>query len=111
MKVFSSDILPKLTEAEQEMLEYYLLSGTYGTHKQSIESRMNKLAAQTGSTSKLRYIMSRIFPDMEFYKENYPFFYRHKLLLPIGWIYRVFKGVFVNGKRLFSEFKIVCSKK
>ena len=111
MKVFSSDILPKLNGAEQEMLEYYLLSGTYGTFKNSIENRMDKLAAKTGRKSKLRYILCRFFPDMEFYKENYPFFYRHKLLLPIGWIYRVFKGIFVNRKKIFSEIRIVFGKK
>ncbi len=91
LKVFSAEGLSKLSEDERKMLEYYLASGTYGTRKQSIENRMDKLAAQTGSKSKLRYIMNRILPDSEF-KKNYPFFYRHKILLPIGWIYRIFRS-------------------
>lgn len=111
MKVFSSAELPNLTEDEREMLEYYLLSGTYGTHKQSIENRMDKFAAQTGSKSKLRYIMSRLFPNAEFFKAYAPFFYKHRILLPVGWIYRIFKGLIVNGKNIIHELKIVWNKK
>ena len=111
MKVFSSAELPNLTEDERGMLEYYLLSGTYGTHKQSIENRMDKLAAETGSRSKLRYIMSRLFPDAEFFKAYAPFFYRHRILLPVGWIYRLFRGLIINGKNILNELKIVWNKK
>lgn len=111
MKIFSSADLPKLSDDEREMLEYYLLSGTYGTHKQSVENRMDKLAAQTGSKSKLRYIMSRLFPDAEFFKAYAPFFYRHKIFLPVGWIYRIFKGFIINGKNILCELKIVWNKK
>ncbi len=111
MKAFSSAELPELSRDEREMLEYYLLSGTYGTQKQSVENRMDKLAAKTGSKSKLRYVLSRIFPDTGFYKEYYPFFYRHKILLPICWIYRLFKGLIIKSKNILGELKIVVNKK
>ncbi|MGM9663928.1 MAG: hypothetical protein ACI3XF_03725, partial [Eubacteriales bacterium] len=110
MKVFSSAELPKLSDDEREMLEYYMLSGTYGTKKQSIENRMDKYADKTGSKLKLRYILSRLFPNAEFFKDYAPFFYRHKVLLPIGWIYRLFRGVTVNGKNILGELKIVVKK-
>lgn len=110
MKVFSSVELPTLTDNERKMLEYYMLSGTYGTQKQIIENRMDKLAAETGSKSKLRYILNRLFPNSEFFKDYAPFFYKHKILLPIGWIYRLFRGVAVNGKTILCELKIVWNK-
>ena len=111
MKVFSSPTMPELTDDEREMLEYYLLSGTYGTIKNNIENNMDKLAAKTGSRSKFRYLMSRLFPSPEFFKETAPFFYRHKILLPVGWIYRAFRGIIVNGKKIRSEIRIVRNKK
>ena len=111
MKVFSSPTMPELTDGEREMLEYYLLSGTYGTVKNNIENNMEKLAARTGSKSKFRYLMSRLFPGPEFFKETAPFFYRHRILLPVGWIYRAFRGVIVNGKKIRSEIRIVRNKK
>ena len=111
MKVFSSSELPQLSEDERKMLEYYLLSGTYGTTKNHIENNMKKFAEKTGSTSKFRFIMRRIFPEIEVYKESYPFFYKHKILLPIGWLYRLFKGVILNGKKMTNELKIIFGKK
>lgn len=110
MKVFSSPELPGMSEDERQMLEYYLLSGTYGTQKQRIENRMDQLAAKTGNQSKLRYILSRLFPNAEFFKDYAPFFYRHRIWLPIGWIYRFFRGVTVNGKNILGELKIVWNK-
>ena len=111
MKIFSSPELPKLSDDERDMLEYYLLSGTYGTGKNHVENSMKKFSEKTGSNSRFRYIMRRIFPELEAYKEHYPFFYKHRILLPVGWMYRLFKGLIVNGKNILGELKIVVNRK
>lgn len=111
MKVFSGTELPALSENERDMLEYYLLSGTYGTEKNHVENNMKKFSEKTGSRSKFRYIMRRIFPELEVYKEHYPFFYKHRILLPIGWLYRFIKGVILNSRRIINELKIVAGNK
>ena len=111
MKIFSSPELPKLSDDERDMLEYYLLSGTYGTGKNHVENSMKKFSEKTGSNSRFRYIMRRIFPELEAYKEHYPFFYKYRILLPVGWMYRLFKGLIVNGKNILGELKIVVNRK
>ena len=67
-KIFDSVNMPVLTEKEKEMLEYFLFSGTYGTYQQRIKNEIEKHASKTGKNLKRYYIISRIFPDMKFYK-------------------------------------------
>lgn len=111
MKVFSGTEPLAMSDNEREMLEYYLLSGTYGTEKNHVENNMKKFSEKTGSKSKFRYIMRRIFPELEVYKEHYPFFYKHRILLPIGWLYRLFKGIILKSRRIINELKIVADNK
>lgn len=103
LKLFSSADYPELAEDEQEMLGYYLGSGTYGTVSNSIETRMNS----AGNRSKVIFILRRIFPPMETYRHYYPFFCRHKILLPIGWAYRLARGIFAKNKMIKSEIKTI----
>ena len=72
---------------------------------------MSRFSEKTGSKSKFRYIMRRIFPELEVYKEHYPFFYKHRILLPIGWLYRLFKGIILKSRRIINELKIVADNK
>lgn len=103
LKIFSGDNADSLSEKEREMLEYFLFSGTYGTVKNVVENRMKKIDSQTGSASKFKYWKSRVFPPMEYYQVYMPFIYRHKWLLPFGWLYRTVRAVTFRRKKLQSE--------
>ncbi|MGN0629920.1 MAG: nucleotidyltransferase family protein [Ruminococcus sp.] len=105
MKIFSSVHLPKLSDDEKESLEYYMLSGTYGTIDQFSQRKIDTVHEQIGTKSRASYIWHRIFPPMETYKMYFPFFYKHKILLPVGWSYRLIRGVTVRRKKLKSEIK------
>lgn len=107
IKVFSSTELPVLTDDEKEMLEYYLAAGTYGTTTNAAAQKMKKFEDETGSTSKFRYLLHRIFPPMETYRLCFPFFYKHKILLPIGWVYRLFRGIFCKQNIIKSEMNAI----
>ena len=104
-KLFSSVTFPELSEHEQEMLNYYLTSTTYGTRTRSAENLVKKHYAKSQSRSKFSFIRARLFPDMEFMKQYYPFFYRHKLLLPVGYVWRWIKGIATNHKKIQAEMK------
>jgi len=104
-KVFSSDTLPELPEREQELLDYYLTSSTYGTRTRSAENTVKKHYTKSNSKSKFSFIWARLFPDMEFMKQYYPFFYRHKLLLPVGYVWRWCKGIVTNHNKLQAEMR------
>ena len=94
---------------EKEMLEYFFLSGTYVNFENNVSNKLKRFDAdgKINSKSKVKYIFSRIFPPMEFYKVYYPFFYRHKLFLPICFLVRVYKGIFVSRKKLKKEIQVL----
>lgn len=104
-KVFSSITLPDLTEHEQELLDYYLTSCTYGTTMRSAENTVKRHYAKSKNKSKIGFVMARLFPDMEFMRLYYPFFYQHKLLLPVGYVWRWCKGIATNRKKLQAEMR------
>ena len=104
-KVFSSVTLPNLTEHEQELFDYYLTSCTYGTRARSAENTVKRHYAKSKNKTKIGFIWARLFPDMEFMKQYYPFFYRHKLLLPVGYVWRWCKGIATNHKKLQAEMR------
>ncbi|MBR6982732.1 MAG: nucleotidyltransferase family protein [Ruminococcus sp.] len=104
-KVFSSVTFPELTEHEQDLLDYYLTSCTYGTKTRSAENTVKKHYAKSHSKSKFSFIWARLFPDTEFMKQYYPFFYRHKLLLPVGYVWRWCKGIVTNRRKIQAEMR------
>ena len=94
----TKEIITKaLSQEELDMLQYYMTSGVYGTFDRSIENNVKKYSKNAGS-SKLRYVIKRIFPGMETY-QYYPFFYKHKWLLPVCWLYRLLRVVFQRERR------------
>ncbi len=104
-KVFSSVTFPELTGREQELLDYYLICGTYGTRTRAAENTVRKHYARSHSRSKFSFIWARLFPDTEFMKHYYPFFYRHRLLLPVGYVWRCCKGIATNRKKIQAEMR------
>ena len=84
-----------LTEEDQEMLDYILSSGTYGTIGHRIENKIRK-----NNWSKVRYMADRFIVPVSCrnksygaYAAAYPFFYKHKLLLPLLPFYRTAKAI------------------
>ncbi|MGN1433329.1 MAG: nucleotidyltransferase family protein [Ruminococcus sp.] len=98
-----------LCEYEKEMLEYFFLSGVYGNFENKVSNKLKSFdtGGKINSKSKVKYIFSRIFPSMEFYKVYYPSFYKHKLFLPICFLVRVYKGIFVSRKKLKKEIQVL----
>ena len=84
-----------LTESDKEMLEYILSSGAYGTMKQRVANAMNNRRY-----GKVRYALGRFFVPLS--KKNneyvsfarmYPFFYKHKIFLPLLPFCRTFRAL------------------
>lgn len=93
----------ELTEDELEMLGYIAGSGTYGTVQNIVSNKINE--AGGGKSGKWRYIFNRFFPTMEQVKYGNHFFYRHKILLPFLFSYRLLRAVFKRRARLTAELK------
>ena len=93
----------ELTGTDAEMLDYILSSGANGTLKNGVRNKVNRLGG--GMRGKSRYLLSRIFLPMKSVQNTYPFFYRHKILLPILPLYRIGKGLAVRRARVSAELK------
>ena len=96
-----------LTASDREMLDYILSSGTYGTIAHSVQNKLRK----TG-WSKIRYMLDRFSvpvsrknPKYTAYAGSYPFFYRHRVLLPLLPFYRTFRAI--QSGRFKAEAKAV----
>lgn len=83
-----------LTEKESDMLEYMICSGTYGTLHNGIKNGVNQYGG--GHAGKKMYIRKKIFLPMDTVKAKYPFYYRHKILLPFLPVYRIGKALTVD---------------
>ena len=67
---------------------------------------MKRYKDENGAFSKGRYYLKRLFPEMKFYQNYYPFFYRHKYLLPVGWFYRLLRRIFARRRRKEMLYEI-----
>lgn len=97
----------ELTEADWEMLEYILSSGTYGTITHQVENKMRKKG-----WSKIQYALNRFSvpvskknKDYNNFAGQYPFFYKYRILLPILPFYRTFRAM--KGGRFGAEAKAI----
>ena len=95
----------KLTETECEMLEYIIFSGTYGTLQHVIENKVKEY--DNISKGKRLFIINKLFMSMEQVKAYYPFYYKHKILLPVLFFYRIGKALTVSRKKTKSTLKIL----
>jgi len=106
-KVFGNPSMDTLTDKECEMLEYYMFSTTYGTMAQSVQHRIEKEYGEVNSGSKIRYLLRRVFPKIEFYKAYSPIAYRYKILIPFVWLKRLIKAISSKTKQICREMKMV----
>ena len=100
LRLFSGEAL---TEAEQEMLAYYASSGTYGSYEQKIVNEVHSFGG--GLSGKLRFFLSRLFMPMDKIKYAYPLVYRHKILLPFLYVYRIIKGLTTRRGVTMADLK------
>ncbi len=90
---------------DAEMLDYILRSGVYGTVENITEKRLEQM--EEGPGRRLRYVLRRLFLPMSGIQERYPFFYRHRLLLPFLFLYRVALALTRRRKRIRKELAAI----
>lgn len=92
----------ELSAEDRALLESFLDSAVFGTHEHSEANRIQKVQAriQRNGGSRLRYLLGRFLvpfsrknPDYALYAGVYPFFYRHKLLLPLLPLWRLLQAI------------------
>ncbi|MBO4873515.1 MAG: nucleotidyltransferase family protein [Lachnospiraceae bacterium] len=92
-----------LDPKEEEMLEYIIFSGTYGTISNEISNHLTREG--NGAGAKLKYLFRRLYPPMDVVRSIFPTFAKYPVLLPFLPLYRLFRGRKRNAGRLTSELK------
>ena len=90
-----------LSDADQEMLDYILSSGAYGTVDNQVENYIRKNDKNIHGT--LSYILTRLFIPMNDLKVFHPFVYNHRFLLPFLMIPRFFRAIFIKREQIKQE--------
>lgn len=98
-----------LTAEDEAMLQYVVGSGTYGNRRNYVGNQIKKLGG--GRKGMLKYLARRVFLPMESVESGYPFFYRHKALLPVLCLWRVCKALTIRRKLVWSELKALSEYK
>lgn len=96
-----------LTSDDRKMLDYMLSSGTYGTVKNNIRNTMRER-----NWTKVQYALHRFLvpmrkdnPDYDSFAGAYPFFYRHRILLPVLMIFRATRSMIAG--RFIAEARAI----
>lgn len=85
-------------EEDRDFLRYVVFSGVYGTEE-------NYFAHKVEDKGKLGYLKERLFLPMEYVQTLYPFFYKHRYLLPALFVYRIGKMLTVKSGAAIKELK------
>ena len=106
LALFAENEPKELDEDQQDMLDYIVSSGTFG----SMEHKVGNTIRKTGK-GKFRYLCRRIFgplgrddPERNQFKRRYAVFFRYPILLPLLPFYRLFRAL-KQPKRLKAEAK------
>ena len=101
----------ELTEAERERMDHILSSGVYGSTVHHVENMITKRGY-----GKLGYALDRFFVPVSkknksyaAYAGQYPFFYKHKILLPLLPFYRTIRAM--KAGRFQAEAKAIKNAK
>jgi len=89
-------------EVVETITEYLLSNGSYGTIQNNIASNMLK-----NDESRIKTFFSKVFLDYDSMKEMYKWLKHFKFLLPVAWIIRIFKVVFINNKMFIHKLKTI----
>ena len=65
------------------------------------------IAKKIDEKTKRKYIKSRLFPPIEFYKEYSPIAYKYRILIPFVWTKRLIVTLFSHGKEIKHEYDVV----
>jgi len=114
-KIFDCDFDPdKLSREEHELLLFYISSGTFGTLQNAISKslrKINKTDEKPGLITKLRYLLSMLFPPLEYYREMHPFLYKYRIFIPFFVIFRTVRAPFRNRRMIKNTLKALFKKK
>lgn len=96
-----------LCQEDQERLDYFLGSGTYGNRENAIRNALVQMEEEGKTPKEARnaYLWKRLFPEKAYLETHFPFFSRHRWLIGFLLIYRGTRALFVRRKAVSDELR------
>lgn len=87
--------------------EYIVFSGVYGNiHNLELNKFLQgETSSSSYSANKLKYIIKNIFPGLEYMSARYKILKKHKFILPVFWVVRIFSTLFKSRKNISYRLK------
>ena len=98
--------MSKLSDEDKEMLEYLFTSGSNGASEHRYQNRLKR-----NEGNKTSYVLKRVFVTGDTVRNYYPFFYKYPFFLPVLWIYRILRAIFVRRGRTKRELRFLFGNK
>ena len=106
-RLAEDNLFGNLSVEDEELLSCFLSTGVYGDYRTGVANRITGKAGEKDREfsrgKKIKYIIRRVFPPLEYYRAAYPFFYKHKILIPFCVVYRVFLALFKRSAFVRAE--------
>lgn len=93
----------ELNDDEVELFETIMNFGIFGNGTVRLKNKISSMDASSVEEAKKRIIFERLFPPKKKMIADYRTLEKKPYLLPVFYIYRLFKAVF-NGKKTINEF-------
>ena len=100
-----------LTKEEQEYVEYYFTSGTYGTLNQRMQNEIHKLELEGIKHAEAVYIFRRLFPSVSWFRKHYMILDKCPFLIPFYGIIRLIVKPFSSWNIWTGEMKALARVK
>ena len=100
-----------LTKEEQEYVEYYFTSGTYGTLNQRMQNEIHKLELEGSKHAEAAYIFRRLFPSVSWFRKHYRILDKCPFLIPFYGIIRLIVKPFSSWNIWTGEMKALARVK
>jgi hypothetical protein len=92
-----------LSDADARAMDEFALAGTYGTVERDVGDRVESFGG--GLRGRVVYVWTRLFPPIDAVEDGYPFFARHRLLLPVLYVYRFGRAFTVNRRKVVAQVR------
>lgn len=87
----------KLSEQDEELTDYLMNSGIYGTESTIKANKFRQSASVRGA--KLRVLLRNVFPPLRIMRPLYPRLLRCPVFLPVAWVIRLLRLLFKDKKK------------
>lgn len=100
----------ELNKEEEELVDYFFSSCTYGTNSIRIENEINKLKLEGHKHPRVYYVFRRAFPSFSWFRQYYEFLDKYPIFIPFFSLYRFIKGLVTRANTWTNEIRIVKKK-